>query len=94
MSVNKNPLKDKLEDGELDLSMMQYSDVPVKEIEQLGPKVLTVNLSHNLLTCLPANFPLLSHIMKLDLSKNQLVDLPDNFGQLRNLKSLDCMLTS
>ena len=26
----KNNLKDKLEDGELDLSMMQYSDVPVK----------------------------------------------------------------
>ena len=26
----KNNLKDKLEDGELDLSMMQYNDVPVK----------------------------------------------------------------
>ena len=26
----RNNLKDKLEDGELDLSMMQYNDVPVK----------------------------------------------------------------
>merc|ERR1719219_1128200 len=69
--------------------MMQYTDVPVKEIEELGQKVVTVNLSHNLLTSLPANFPLLSNIVKLDLSKNQLVELPDNFGQFRNLKSLD-----
>ena len=37
MSVRNN-LKDKLEDGELDLSMMQLVDVPVREIEQLGTK--------------------------------------------------------
>ena len=49
----------------------------------------TVNLSHNLLSSLPANLPLLTHITKLDLSKNQLTDLPENFGQLRALKSLD-----
>jgi len=86
----KNNLKDKLEDGELDLSMMQYNDVPVKEIEQLGGKVVSLNLSHNLLTFLPANLPLqLSHITKLDLSKNMLAELPENFGQFRNLKSLD-----
>jgi len=85
----KNPLKDKLEDDELDLSMMQLSDVPVRDIENLGNKVLTVNLSHNLLTTLPANFPFLSHITKLDLSKNQLYELPENFGGFKNLKSLD-----
>ena len=28
--ATKNSLKDKLEDGELDLSMMQLTDVPVK----------------------------------------------------------------
>jgi len=88
MSVRNN-LKDKLEDGELDLSMMQLVDVPVREIEQLGTKVTAVNLSHNLLSSLPANLPLLTHITKLDLSKNQLTDLPENFGQLRALKSLD-----
>lgn len=85
----KNSLKDKLEEDELDLSMMQYTDVPVKDIEQLGSRVLTVNLSHNLLTSLPATFPFLSHVTKLDLSKNQLVELPENFGQLKSLRSLD-----
>jgi len=87
--ASRNPLKDKLEDEELDLSMMQLTDVPVREIEQLGTKVLTVNLSHNLLPTLPANFPLLSYITKLDLSKNQLVELPENFGGFKSLKSLD-----
>jgi len=87
--AGRNPLKDKLEDEELDLSMMQLTDVPVRDIEQLGSKVLTVNLSHNLLTTLPANFPFLSNITKLDLSKNQLVELPENFGGFKNLKSLD-----
>jgi len=87
--AGRNPLKDKLEDEELDLSMMQLTDVPVRDIEQLGTKVLTVNLSHNLLPTLPANFPLLSYITKLDLSKNQLVELPENFGGFKSLKSLD-----
>ena len=49
----------------------------------------SLNLSHNLLTQLPANLPLLTNIVKLDLSKNMLTELPENFGQLRNLKSLD-----
>ena len=81
--AGKNSLRDKLEDDELDLSMMQYSEVPVKEIEALGGKVLKVNLSHNLLTMLPPTLPLLHQLTKLDLSKNQLVELPDNFGQLK-----------
>jgi len=85
----KNSLRDKLEDDELDLSMMQYTEVPVREIEQLGGKVLKVNLSHNMLQMLPPTFPLLSQLTKLDLSKNQLVELPENFGQLKSLKSLD-----
>jgi len=90
MATVKNNLRDKLEDGELDLSMMQLTDVPVKEIEQFGGKVTSINLSHNLLTVLPANFPLqVGHITKLDLSKNQLTELPENFGQFRSLKSLD-----
>ena len=61
----------------------------MQEIEQLGNKVTILNLSHNLLTQLPANLPLLTNICKLDLSKNMLTELPENFGQLRNLKSLD-----
>lgn len=87
--ASKSSLKDKLEDDELDLSMMQLSEVPVRDIELLGQKVMTVNLSHNLLTSLPPNFPLLSHITKLDLSKNGLTELPENFGNFKALKSLD-----
>ena len=60
-----------------------------QEMEQLGNKVIAINLSHNLLTSLPQTLPLLSHITKLDLSKNQLTELPENFGQFRALKSLD-----
>ncbi|XP_023327226.1 leucine-rich repeat-containing protein 59 [Eurytemora carolleeae] len=82
-------LKDKLVDEELDLSMMQLTEIPVKEIEQLGSKVLKLNLSHNLLTCVPANLPLLTQLTSIDLSKNQIVELPENFGQLTKLKSLD-----
>lgn len=85
----KNNLRDKLEEGELDLSMSQLVDVPVRDIEQLGNKVIAINLSHNMLTSLPQTLPLLSHITKLDLSKNQLSELPENFGQFRQLKSLD-----
>ena len=51
--------------------------------------MLSVNLSENLLSMVPAAFPLLFHITKLNLSKNQLVELPDNFGSLKCLKSLD-----
>ena len=69
---------------------MMVTTAMIQEIEQLGGKVVSLNLSHNLLTLLPANFPLqLCHITKLDLSKNMLAELPENFGQFRNLKSLD-----
>jgi len=89
MAAGRNPLKDKLEEDELDLSMSQLTEVPVKDIEALGGKVVTVNLSHNLLTCLPATFPLLAYLTKLDLSKNQLTELPENFGSFKNLRNLD-----
>ena len=53
------------------------------------PKGTHVDLSNNLLTWLPENFPTLHHIIHLDLSKNQLTDLPEYFGQLKNLRHLD-----
>ncbi|RZF48124.1 hypothetical protein LSTR_LSTR002190 [Laodelphax striatellus] len=84
-------LKKYLEDGTLDLSMMQlkYDEVPVKEIATL-PKVTSLDLSNNCLLSLGKNFtPSLTHIVKLDLSKNQLTALPENFGQLVSLKHLD-----
>jgi len=82
-------LKDKLEDDELDLSLMQMTDIPVKEIEKLGNKVLKLNISHNLLSSVPENFPFLTHLTALDLSKNSIFELPENFGQLVKLRTLD-----
>ena len=101
-----NNLRDKLEDNQLDLSLMQLTEVPVKEIvsnhiftpEKLLsfidfqselPKGTHVDLSNNLLTWLPENFPTLTHIVQLDLSKNQLTELPEYFGQLKSLRHLD-----
>eukprot|EP00088_Acartia_fossae_P043342 TRINITY_DN4567_c0_g1_i2.p1 TRINITY_DN4567_c0_g1~~TRINITY_DN4567_c0_g1_i2.p1 ORF type:complete len:463 (+),score=146.17 TRINITY_DN4567_c0_g1_i2:48-1436(+) len=87
--MNKMGLKDKLEDDELDLSLMQLTDIPVKDIEKLGNKVLKLNVSHNLLTLVPGNLPLLTHLTAIDLSKNKIKELPENFGQLVKLRSLD-----
>ena len=53
------------------------------------PKGTQLDLSNNLLTWLPENFPTLTHLIHLDLSKNQLTELPEYFGQLKNLRHLD-----
>lgn len=88
MPSKTNNLRDKLEENQLDLSLMQFTEVPVKEISEL-PKGTHLDLSNNLLTWLPENFPTLTHLIHLDLSKNQLSDLPEYFGQLTNLRHLD-----
>ncbi|XP_044760260.1 leucine-rich repeat-containing protein 59-like [Coccinella septempunctata] len=82
-------VKDKLNsDGEVDLSMLDITDVPVKEISTLK-KATTLNLYNNSISKLPANFPILTNLIKLDLSKNCLTELPENFGDLAKLKHLD-----
>lgn len=88
MPGKTNNLRDKLEENQLDLSLMQLTEVPVKEISEL-PKGTHLDLSNNLLTWLPENFPTLTHLIHLDLSKNQLTELPEYFGQLKNLRHLD-----
>ncbi|CAB4064258.1 unnamed protein product [Lepeophtheirus salmonis] len=87
MPVRSN-LKDKLEDDVLDLSVMQLESIPVKEIAPLT-KGTTLDLSNNLLTSVPDNFSILTHLIKLDLSKNQIVELPEYFGNLKSLRHLD-----
>uniref|UniRef100_A0A3B3BR40 Leucine rich repeat containing 59 n=1 Tax=Oryzias melastigma TaxID=30732 RepID=A0A3B3BR40_ORYME len=67
-------LKDKLSGNEMDLSLSNLSEVPVKEL------VSRLCLFH---------FCTLTHLVKLDLSKNQLTCLPDDFGNLVNLQHLD-----
>ncbi|XP_067128099.1 leucine-rich repeat-containing protein 59-like [Centruroides vittatus] len=81
-------LKDKLNDNELDLSLSELTDVPVKELLAI-PKATHVDLSRNRIKSLPSNFSTLTHIIKLDLSKNELTELPHNFGNLTNLQYLD-----
>ncbi|XP_017773606.1 PREDICTED: leucine-rich repeat-containing protein 59 [Nicrophorus vespilloides] len=81
-------LKDKVDDGEMDLSMCDIQDVPVREISTYR-KVHSLDLSNNHIIQLPRNFSVLKNIIKLDLSKNKLKALPDNFGELTKLKHLD-----
>ncbi|KAF5278312.1 hypothetical protein FQR65_LT03581 [Abscondita terminalis] len=87
-STAKISLKDKVEDGEIDLSMSDLQDVPVKEIAAIK-KAHSLDLSNNHISTLPRNFTVLVNLTKLDLSKNQLTELPDDFGQLIKLKHLD-----
>lgn len=89
-SKTKTNLKDKLDGNELDLSLCDYTKVPVKEIAALT-KATTLDLSCNKLTVLPDNFCTLTRFVKLDLSKNALSSLPENFGELTNLRHLDLL---
>ncbi|CAI9569683.1 unnamed protein product [Staurois parvus] len=83
-------LRDKLDGNELDLSLSDLSEVPVRELAAL-PKATVLDLSCNKLTTLPGDFCSLTHIVRLDLSKNQLVQLPSEFGRLINLQHLDLL---
>ncbi|XP_053231768.1 leucine-rich repeat-containing protein 59 isoform X1 [Podarcis raffonei] len=83
-------LKDKLEGNELDLSLCDLNEVPVKELAGLS-KATILDLSCNNLTTLPSEFCSLTHLVKLDLSKNQLQQLPSDFGRLVNLQHLDLL---
>ncbi|XP_022908814.1 leucine-rich repeat-containing protein 59 isoform X1 [Onthophagus taurus] len=81
-------LKDKINDGEIDLSLCELQDVPVKEIASIR-NIHSLDLSTNHLIKLPNNFVTLTHLTKLDLSKNKLRILPEDFGNLTKLRHLD-----
>ncbi|NP_001079394.1 leucine-rich repeat-containing protein 59 [Xenopus laevis] len=83
-------LRDKLDGNELDLSLSDLSEVPVRDLVAI-PKATALDLSCNKLTTLPDDFCNLSHIVRLDLSKNQIVQLPSEFGRLMNLQHLDLL---
>ncbi|KAM4692698.1 leucine-rich repeat-containing protein 59 isoform 1-T2 [Rhinophrynus dorsalis] len=83
-------LRDKLDGNELDLSLSDMSEIPVRELAAL-PKATILDLSCNNLTTLPGEFCSLTHIVRLDLSKNQLLQLPPEFGRLINLQHLDLL---
>ncbi|KAF4106434.1 leucine-rich repeat-containing protein 59 isoform X1 [Onychostoma macrolepis] len=81
-------IKDKIDGNELDLSLSNLTEVPVKELTAF-PKATVLDLSCNNLTTLTPEFCSLTHLIKIDLSKNQLVCLPEEIGQLSNLQHLD-----
>ncbi|KAM8837039.1 leucine-rich repeat-containing protein 59 isoform 2-T2 [Spinachia spinachia] len=81
-------LKDKICGNEVDLSLCDVSEVPVRELA-LFTKATVVDLSCNNITSLPPEFCNLTHLVKLDLSKNQLTCLPDDLGNLASLQKLD-----
>ncbi|MEE6523864.1 hypothetical protein FKM82_022964 [Ascaphus truei] len=83
-------LKDKLDGNELDLSLSDMTEIPVRELAAL-PKASVLDLSCNNLITIPGEFCSLTHIVRLDLSKNQLLQLPPDFGRLINLQHLDLL---
>ncbi|XP_019127469.2 leucine-rich repeat-containing protein 59 isoform X3 [Larimichthys crocea] len=81
-------LKDKISGNEVDLSLCNLTEVPVRELA-LFTKATVVDLSCNNITSLPPEFCNLTHLVKVDLSKNQLTCLPDDLGNLTSLQHLD-----
>ncbi|KAG7280669.1 hypothetical protein CRUP_023288 [Coryphaenoides rupestris] len=81
-------LKDKMNGNEMDLSLCNLSEVPVKELAAFR-KATVLDLSCNNITSIPPEFCKLTHLVKVDLSKNQLTGLPDELGNLCNLQHLD-----
>uniref|UniRef100_A0A2K5F8I8 Leucine rich repeat containing 59 n=1 Tax=Aotus nancymaae TaxID=37293 RepID=A0A2K5F8I8_AOTNA len=83
-------LHDKLDCKELDLSLRDLYELPVKELAAL-PKATIFYLSYSKLTTLLSGICGLIHLVKLDLSKNKLQQLPADFSRLVNLQHLDLL---
>ncbi|XP_028332854.1 leucine-rich repeat-containing protein 59 [Gouania willdenowi] len=81
-------LKDKINGNEMDLSLSNLTEVPVRELASFT-KATVLDLSCNNIISIPLEFCNLTHLMKVDLSKNQLTCLPDDLGNLVNLQHLD-----
>lgn len=86
--ITKQFILDHLDEKEIDLSMCNLTQVPVKELA-LVPRGNCLDLSRNLFTILPDNIGVLKHLTELDLSSNQLTELPDSISQLVVLQKLD-----
>ncbi|KAG5280232.1 hypothetical protein AALO_G00086570 [Alosa alosa] len=81
-------IRDKIDGNEVDLSLCNLTDVPVRELAAY-PKATKLDLSCNNLITLPPEFCGLTHLVRIDLSKNQLTSLPEDLGLLSSLNHLD-----
>ncbi|XP_065219900.1 leucine-rich repeat-containing protein 59 [Planococcus citri] len=78
-------LKDRIKNGELNLSSCGLKEIPLKEIAGLK-HVISLNLSNNKIASIPKGLGTVTHLQRIDLSKNQIKGLPDGIGNLTNLK--------
>ncbi|XP_063044936.1 leucine-rich repeat-containing protein 59 [Engraulis encrasicolus] len=81
-------IRDKIDGNEVDLSLCNLTEVPVRELAAF-PKATSLDLSCNNLITLAPEFCSLVHLTRIDLSKNQLYSLPEDMGQLTSLQHLD-----
>lgn len=89
MALTIKEIRDKVDENEMDLSLMSIATVPVKEIASI-PKATKLDLSCNQIVRLPDSFcASLSYLVKLDLSKNQLVELPNDIHRMTSMQHLD-----
>lgn len=85
---NREKIKDRIEENELDLSLCSISKVPVQHILPFT-KITVLDLSCNKINILPDTFSKLQQLIHLDLSKNGITELPEDFGELTKLRKLD-----
>uniref|UniRef100_A0A6I8QGI6 Leucine-rich repeat-containing protein 59 n=1 Tax=Xenopus tropicalis TaxID=8364 RepID=A0A6I8QGI6_XENTR len=84
-------LRDKLDGNELDLSLSDLSEVPVRDLDDFCnlSYIVRLDLSKNQIAQLPSEFGRLVNLQHLDLLQNRIVALPVSFAQLKSLKWLD-----
>ncbi|TRY56651.1 hypothetical protein DNTS_014130 [Danionella cerebrum] len=84
-------IKDKIDGNEVDLSLSNLTEVPVKELPEFCTltHLIKIDLSKNQIVCLPEEIGRLTNLQHLDLYNNKLKMLPIGFSQLKSLKWLD-----
>ncbi|VVC45325.1 Leucine-rich repeat,Leucine-rich repeat domain, L domain-like,Leucine-rich repeat, typical subtype [Cinara cedri] len=79
-------IKDKVKNNKLNLSGLNLTEIPVKEIAPL--KVTHLDLSNNKISSTDNVFSSLTSLVKLDLSNNQIKSVAGDIGSLQKLAHL------